>query len=252
MRRGGQPTVEKILIRIEETVSVPCRIITERRRSIRSSIGKKEAVLRLPLGLSPTVRRARKEWFIEWLRKQFAVNPHLGERFRQKDYRTGDRIEVGGRIYHLRILRENRKSHSGKLKEGGTIELKLSQSAKEEEIAAVIGKLLSRVIGADFLPEIEARVHELNQRHFRQPVKGVRLKYNHSNWGSCSTKGYINLSTRLLFAPPPVIDYVIIHELAHLIEFNHSPRFWRIVREIVPDYREKQQWLKEHGGKCYF
>ena len=78
------------------------------------------------------------------------------------------------------------------------------------------------------------------------------MKYNHSNWGSCSSKGNINLSTRLLFAPDDVIDYVIIHELAHRIEMNHSPRFWKLVSDAMPDYKEKEKWLKVHGGKLGF
>ena len=102
------------------------------------------------------------------------------------------------------------------------------------------------------MPEITRRVIELNRKHFQKPVKGVRLKYNHSNWGSCSRSGNINLSTRLLFAPPDVIDYVIVHELAHLVELNHSPRFWNIVEKAVPDYRDKEKWLKENRNLCDF
>ncbi|MDV7393186.1 M48 family metallopeptidase, partial [Arthrospira platensis SPKY1] len=77
-------------------------------------------------------------------------------------------------------------------------------------------------------------------------------KYNSSNWGSCSSGRNINLSTRLLFAPPAVQDYVIIHELAHLVELNHSDRFWKLVSEIMPDYEEKEKWLKEYGHLCEF
>jgi len=115
-----------------------------------------------------------------------------------------------------------------------------------------IRHLLSRVIANDFLPEIEQRVYELNQKYFQKNIKRVYLKYNKSNWGSCSSKGNINLSTRLLFAPSQVIDYVIIHELSHLIEMNHSPRFWKIVRDIMPNYEEQEKWLKVNGAKCDF
>jgi predicted metal-dependent hydrolase len=80
----------------------------------------------------------------------------------------------------------------------------------------------------------------------------VRLKYLHSRWGSCSSSSNINLSTRLLFAPEGVIDYVIIHELAHLQELNHSPRFWRLVAEAMPDYQLKEKWLKDNGHLCDF
>jgi predicted metal-dependent hydrolase len=93
---------------------------------------------------------------------------------------------------------------------------------------------------------------ELNAIHFQRPVRNVYLKYNHSNWGSCSVGSNINLSTRLLFAPPDVIDYVIIHELAHLIEQNHSNRFWAQVARAMPDYERHERWLKDHGKTCDF
>ena len=251
MPRIHQQAIEETELRIDESITVPCRIILERRSSIRSSIGKKEAILRMPVTLPREVREQRVRWFFDWVKKQFVKNRHLGERFREKVYRSGDRLVVGSRTYVLQISREERKSHSAKLK-NGVIELRLRMAIEGPELGRAIGQLLSRVIAKDFLPEVTTRVRELNNRYFQKTIQGVRLKYNHSNWGSCSNKGIINLSTRLLFAPQPVMDYVIIHELAHLIEFNHSPLFWQIVREIMPDFEEKQQWLKEHGGKCYF
>ena len=78
------------------------------------------------------------------------------------------------------------------------------------------------------------------------------MKYNHSNWGSCSEKGNINISTRALFTPNDVLDYLYVHELAHLVEQNHSNSFWTLVQKAMPDYKEKQKWLKENGGKCKF
>ncbi|HRI62460.1 MAG TPA: M48 family metallopeptidase, partial [Saprospiraceae bacterium] len=83
-------------------------------------------------------------------------------------------------------------------------------------------------------------------------IKSVNLKYNHSNWGSCSAHNNVNLSTRLLFAPQDVQDYVILHELAHLVELNHSDRFWSLVQGYMPDYREKEKWLKLNRSKCDF
>ena len=62
----------------------------------------------------------------------------------------------------------------------------------------------------------------------------------------------MNLSTRLLFAPKDVIDYVIIHELAHLYEMNHSKKFWNIVSQVMPNYKEKEKWLSKNGRLCDF
>ncbi|MGB3529596.1 MAG: M48 family metallopeptidase, partial [Saprospiraceae bacterium] len=66
------------------------------------------------------------------------------------------------------------------------------------------------------------------------------------------TQGTINLSARLLFAPPVVIDYVIIHELAHLLEHNHSDRYWAIVEQKMPDYQNHEKWLKQNSHLCEF
>jgi predicted metal-dependent hydrolase len=95
-------------------------------------------------------------------------------------------------------------------------------------------------------------VNELNFQFFKKPIKSVNFKYNHSNWGSCSQSGNLNFSSRLLFAPDDVQDYVIIHELAHLVELNHSDRFWKLVSDAMPNYAEKEKWLKVNSNACRF
>ncbi len=115
-----------------------------------------------------------------------------------------------------------------------------------------IKHLLSRLVGQDFLPSISRKVHDINHLYFKKKINSINLKYNQTNWGSCSAQGNVNLSTRLLFAPEEVVDYVIVHELAHLIELNHSSRFWKLVADAMPDYQEKEKWLKEMGPTCNF
>lgn len=76
---------------------------------------------------------------------------------------------------------------------------------------------------------------------------GLTLTGARSRWGSCSAKGNVRLNWRLVMAPPEVLDYVVVHELAHLKELNHSPRFWRAVEEALPQFRESRRWLKEYA-----
>lgn len=78
---------------------------------------------------------------------------------------------------------------------------------------------------------------------------GVRLSSARTRWGSCGSKGTLNFNWRLVMAPPAVIDYIIIHELAHLIERNHSPRFWAGVAAMLPDYKVQRAWLKANAAK---
>lgn len=226
---------------------VPAKVIRERRRSIRASVGKDAVILRLPMLLSVSEQEKQISRLKVWLEKQAGKNPDVLARFKSKNYETGDVLTVGERSYTLDIRYADKTTSSGKLK-NGTIYLSMSQAAGPDSI----GKLLSRVVAKDFQAAIEQRVAELNARYFQQQYNKVSLKYNHSNWGSCSGKGNLNLSTRLLFAPDIVIDYIIIHELAHLIEANHSHRFWKLVQNAMPDYRQHERWLHKNGHLCRF
>lgn len=230
---------------------VPIKVVRERRRSVRAYLGKDHVIVRLPSTLPREQEQRHWNRLISWVEKQLAAKPGLLARYQQADYQDGDTLRVGERTYQLRIAEADRKTHGGRIS-GRNIALTLRRGAQGEERSQAIRTLLSRLIGGDFLPAVTRRVHELNQRHFQRPIKAVRLKYNHSNWGSCSNSGNINLSTRLLFAPPAVIDYVIVHELAHLVELNHSARFWAEVERAMPNYREYEQWLQDHGHQCDF
>ena len=75
----------------------------------------------------------------------------------------------------------------------------------------------------------------------------LRLSDAKSRWGSCSGQDSLNFSWRLVMAPLPVIDYVIVHELAHIRHKNHSTRFWALVRRFMPDYQSRRKWLTKHG-----
>ncbi|ODT70326.1 MAG: hypothetical protein ABS75_13030 [Pelagibacterium sp. SCN 63-23] len=78
-------------------------------------------------------------------------------------------------------------------------------------------------------------------------VRQVRLRSQSSRWGSCSSNGNINYNWRLILAPPFVLDYVAAHEVAHLIEMNHSADFWAVVTRTLPDMERGRAWLKAHG-----
>lgn len=80
----------------------------------------------------------------------------------------------------------------------------------------------------------------------------VSIKEQKSRWGSCSRRGNLNFNWRLLLAPLPVLDYVVVHELCHLKELNHSERFWRLVARGCPDYQTHRRWLRDNGRSLVF
>ena len=75
----------------------------------------------------------------------------------------------------------------------------------------------------------------------------LTVRDQRSRWGSCSSKGALNFNWRLVLAPHDVLDYVVVHEICHLVELNHGPRFWRLVERRRPRYRDSKRWLDDHG-----
>ncbi|WP_371156315.1 M48 family metallopeptidase [Jannaschia sp. 2305UL9-9] len=103
------------------------------------------------------------------------------------------------------------------------------------------------------LLQVLARTHlsEAVNRHAtalgRHPQK-MTLRDTRSRWGSCSSRGDLMFSWRLIMAPPDVLDYVAAHEVAHLRHMDHSPRFWAQVEALMPDWRPRRDWLRLHGA----
>jgi predicted metal-dependent hydrolase len=75
----------------------------------------------------------------------------------------------------------------------------------------------------------------------------ITMRDQRSRWGSCSSTGALSFNWRLVLAPHDVLDYVVVHEVCHLVEHNHGPAFWRLVGRRRPDYRESKRWLDDHG-----
>ena len=124
-------------------------------------------------------------------------------------------------------------------------------------------KIICVAGGYDF---IDRRVHDFLKREARRELQksaqeyaaalGVRVKRlsirdQSSRWGSCTSAGSLSFSWRLILAPPFVLDYLAAHEVAHLVEMNHSPRFWRVVARICPSAERAKKWLDTYGNDLH-
>ena len=96
--------------------------------------------------------------------------------------------------------------------------------------------------------ELPARLLELADAHGLR-VNRVSVRNQRWRWGSCSRNGHICLNWRLVRMPPSIRDYVMIHELMHLKQMNHSPKFWKLVARACPDYDAARQWLRDHARR---
>jgi predicted metal-dependent hydrolase len=131
-------------------------------------------------------------------------------------------------------------------REDGTLEVWLGPNRLEGRMENGIRAAVEIHLRALAGPELTARTVELAAQH-RIEIKRVVVRDQRTRWGSCSIRRTISLNWRLIQTPELVRDYIIVHELMHLREMNHSRRFWAHVEEAFPDYVAAEKWLRKHG-----
>jgi len=126
--------------------------------------------------------------------------------------------------------------------ENSTITIYLSESQKESQAKELLEKFL-----IEFARKYITNKANKFSKDFDFKFNKIAIKEQKSRWGSCSSLNNLNFNWRLIFAIPEVIDYVIIHELAHTKQMNHSSAFWSVVEQCMPHYSTYRNWLKQNG-----
>ena len=179
----------------------------------------------------------------ELLRMGREVDRHIEENRREHPVTDGSPFMIEGKPHALRLSRGARVR--GEVTET-ELRLTLPRPDSDPDVRAAIRSVLS----TRALERIRQRLSYYVPRIGRGPGR-VTIREQKSRWGSCSAKGNLNFNWKLIMAPPEALDYVVIHELCHLYEFNHSPRFWALVAAQMPDYEFWKKWLKQHAEDLY-
>jgi predicted metal-dependent hydrolase len=130
--------------------------------------------------------------------------------------------------------------------EGDTDEKRLLVHGDPAQLAARVERFLRAEAARDLAEAVARHAGALGVSYGRISVKDTR-----SRWGSCSARGDLAFSWRLILAPPHVLDYLAAHEIAHRLEMNHSTRYWRHVARIFPAFRDAEAWLSRHGASLH-
>jgi predicted metal-dependent hydrolase len=151
-------------------------------------------------------------------------------------FQTGELFPYLGHLHPLTIVPAQRPAL--KLDEAG---FRLSQSAqpRARQYFEAWYKQQARAY-------LQTRVDHFAALHSLK-FHGLRISSARTRWGSCSHKNDLSFTWRLILAPPEVVDYVILHELAHTVQHNHGPKFWSLVESLMPDYKNHLRWLKQNG-----
>ena len=229
----------------------PLKIYIERRNNYSAALRKSGVVIRLPRALPLGERIEVTQKLKEWAIKKLAEKPHRFNDEPRIQYQDGNILKIREEDFLIRFHMQDHKGSKARLV-GNEIHILLAQHLSPELQQQASIQLISKCLSQKFYGWIKEKIQSINQLHFRQPIESIHFKHVTSKWGSCSSTGKITLSTRLLFAPEKVVEYVCVHELAHLLEHNHSERFWVNVERAMPDYKECRTWLKIHGDQCKF
>lgn len=216
---------------------MPLRIF-ENERAKRLTLRIEAGGRGLRITVPPGVPEREIDRFLErhrgWLEARLAKLPE------RPQVRPGIKLPLRG-VAHLIIHEPGRRGTVAVAAEGGMPALIVHGDRRH----------LPRRL-ADFLKrEAKRDIEALVARHTAtvgRKAKAVRFKDTTSRWGSCTSEGTLSFSWRIMMAPPPVIDYLVAHEVAHLREMNHGPKFWKLCRELCPRSDEARAWLKRNGG----
>ena len=122
---------------------------------------------------------------------------------------------------------------------------KVSQNQKKQYFISEENRRKGIILAKVIIPD---RVSYWAEKK-RVTYSRITIREQKTRWGSCSSSGGLNFNWKLILMPEKVLDYVVIHELAHRKEMNHSEKFWREVEIMMPDYKEQRRWLKENGNR---
>jgi len=210
-------------------------IIRSRRKTVAVEITKDgEVLVRAPLRLARREVLAFVHQNHAWITRKLDQARARKGQITLRQFRDGEAFPFLGEQHRLRFV----AGADYLCKQNGEFHLGIELSSRAGDLFRTWYRARAREI-------LEERV-----AHFALLMglacRSVRITDARERWGSCSAAGTLNFAWRLTMAPPPIIDYVIVHELTHLVEMNHSRRFWERLGRILPDYARRRKWLREN------
>lgn len=216
-------------------------IIRSKRRTLSVSVSRRgDVAVRVPLRVSDREIQHFIEKHSVWIEKKVALAKQSQPP--EFTYHEGDTFSYLGKYYKLTID----PNPTIKLPSGTKIWLFGENIYTKESEPAKIKRLVTKWYKTQakqyLIDRVDYWAEQMLLRYSKLALSGANTR-----WGSCTRQGNIRLNWKLLMAPVEIIDYVIVHELSHLVHFNHSKRYWDYVARYYPDHRQARNWLNTHG-----
>jgi predicted metal-dependent hydrolase len=222
----------------------------EVKKSNRKTIGIKISpeegvVLSIPLKCSQAAINYVLNKKAAWIISKIKLVKSRSELLKNREYKSGERLKILGDYYNLNIMEGDYHRCTARFDNNG-FNVFISEKVTEENRRIIIREALT-----ELYKEIAKRILRERTEDFAK-ILGVKpnritIKEQKSIWGSCSSKDNINYNWKIIMAPIAILDYIVVHELCHLREHNHSKNFWDLLESIMPDYKMRKNWLKDNG-----
>ena len=224
---------------------VPIEIIkTPRRKTATIKIEGGNIKLIVPVDISSqkieNILNDKKDWISQKLRIQSQQNI-----LTPKQFINGEAFTYLDRNYRLKIIRDG---ETPLFLKGGYLVVGVNSEWSEAECEVHIRLELGKWFRNQSLKRIKEKVKRFSEIIGKKP-KSIKVQKLENKWGSCTPSGDIVFNWRIISAPHSVIDYVVVHELCHLLEHNHSENFWKLVSRIIPEFKKHKEWLKYNGDR---
>lgn len=218
--------------------------LSKRRTISISVLSDGSVIVRAPLRVSEhriaEVIKDKQEWIVQ-KKREIIKQDKVREQMDYLSYKDGSNLLYEGKLYPLHInIDKNQKRPVVKFEEDG-FHIRICEE-NSEEIRLLMRSWYREKARLKFTERVE---YYNSYLHFTYGT--IRIKEQKGCYGSCSVKGNLNFNWKCILAPPEILDYVVVHELCHLKYMNHSRQFWSLVEQILPDYKERNRWLKEKG-----
>jgi len=230
--------------------NVPVRIMYESRFNNRVTVNKNGILIRISERQHKDEQRKQIDALLKWAKEKLGDKPELMDSTPQRVYVNGEILKVGDYEFVVSVFHHDKPKSSARIFKNNIV-LSIARGLTKDAENDAASYLVARCLCKFFLPIVTERLHELNNLYFKKQLNSVKMKYATSFWGHCSRGGNIVISVRLLFAPARTVDYVLVHELAHLVHHDHSARFWKVVEQVMPDYKNHEKHLKDNSTKYY-
>ena len=178
-----------------------------------------------------------------WILSKIKFNQEVKYPHKPKEFVSGEAFQYLGRNYRLKVITGGKEGVELK---NGRLNVRISQGNSDSNDEKLKSLLMDWYI-RNAERKLKERILRFADR-IGVTFNGIRIKSLKQRWGSCTKDGGVVFNWKIIIAPIAVVDYVVAHELCHMRYHDHSKEFWALMQRVMPDYREKKEWLRVNGA----